>query len=132
MKIKVENKITKEEIKDKENLLNYKIYGIYSETNIPNLIKRIKNKIISDKNINKKKIKERIDLLYKNIKIAEFRYRLGEDENEGIEFSIYTDYEFDKLDKELRILEKYFPEYKQENSPTEQTGISNIWYENFI
>lgn len=60
-------------------------------------------------------IRERIDFLRKTIEYHNDRY-YNEDSPE------ITDYEYDKLSLELRALEKDYPEFADENSPTKKVG----------
>jgi DNA ligase (NAD+) len=70
----------------------------------------------------KVKAKERIEFLRKEINQHNYRYYI-------LNQPTITDYEYDMLLKELESLEKQFPEFYDENSPTARVGndISNVF-----
>lgn len=63
--------------------------------------------------------KKRIDELRKEIERYNYYYYT---KNE----SIISDFEFDKLLKELEKLEKDYPEFKEEISPTKHVGAIDL------
>ncbi|MGL5174938.1 MAG: NAD-dependent DNA ligase LigA, partial [Cetobacterium sp.] len=69
--------------------------------------------------VEEKSPKDRVDELRKEIERYNYYYYT---KNE----SLISDIEFDKLLKELEELEKKYPEYKNENSPTSFVGASNL------
>lgn len=67
----------------------------------------------------KENIKEHIEELRANIKrYSDYYYTNNE--------SLISDVEFDKLLAELKDLEEKYPEYREENSPTEMVGATNL------
>lgn len=62
-----------------------------------------------------KDVKKQIEILHNKLKIySDYYYNKNE--------SLISDFEFDKLLKELEQLEKQYPEYKKEHSLTEEIG----------